>query len=34
MSQTEKDKYCMASFIYGIYKTKQNNKQSEREADS
>ena len=34
ISQTEKDKYCMISLIYGIYKIKLSNKYNKTETES
>ena len=34
ISQTEKDKYCMKSVIYGMQKIQQTSEYSKKEADS
>ena len=34
ISQTEKDKYCMVSLIFGILKIQQTSEYNKKEADS
>ena len=34
INQTEKDKYCMISLIYGILKMQQTSEYNKKEADS